>query len=131
MTTYTAIGTDDSINTCDCCGKSNLKSTVIMQSSDGEILHYGSVCAQRNTGKTSKVIKQEITKVHNDKVEAARKEMLSSFEYKNCANRMNEAYASKITPGKPFREFCREASDVSDAKRKEIANKYNLNVYEF
>lgn len=49
-----AIGIDDSVNVCECCGKSNLKSTVVMQCDDGGILHYGSVCASRNSGKPSK-----------------------------------------------------------------------------
>lgn len=47
------LGTDDSINTCDCCGKSSLKHTVGLDF-DGEILHYGVVCAGRALGSKTK-----------------------------------------------------------------------------
>lgn len=60
-TTLRAIGTDDSVNTCDCCGKKNLKYTVVMVSTDGETLHYGSTCAARNSGKAQKQIRAEIS----------------------------------------------------------------------
>jgi hypothetical protein len=51
----------DEIDTCDCCGRTDLKATVAMQLNDGGgILHYGRTCAARNSGKTSKQIKQEV-----------------------------------------------------------------------
>lgn len=57
---YTAICTDDSITTCDCCGRTNLKATVLMQSDLGDLVHFGRTCAARNTGKTSQQITKEI-----------------------------------------------------------------------
>lgn len=57
---YTAICTDDSITACECCGRTNLKSTVLMQSDLGELVHFGRTCAARNTGKTSQQITKEI-----------------------------------------------------------------------
>lgn len=50
----------DEIDTCDCCGRADLKATVAMQLSGGGILHYGRTCAARNSGKTSQQIKQEV-----------------------------------------------------------------------
>jgi hypothetical protein len=50
----------DEINTCDCCGRTELKATVAMQLSDGGILHYGRTCAARNSGKTSQQLTKEI-----------------------------------------------------------------------
>jgi hypothetical protein len=50
----------DEINTCDCCGRTDLKATVAMQLSDGGILHYGRTCAARNSGKTSQQITKEV-----------------------------------------------------------------------
>ena len=55
-----ALYLDDSITTCDCCGRTNLKATVAMQLSDGGILHYGRTCAARNSGKSSQQITKEI-----------------------------------------------------------------------
>jgi hypothetical protein len=50
----------DEINTCECCGRTNLKATVAMQLSDGGILHYGRTCAARNSGKTGQQVTKEI-----------------------------------------------------------------------
>jgi hypothetical protein len=50
----------DEIDTCDCCGRTDLKATVAMKLSDGGILHYGRTCAARNSGKTTKQIRQEV-----------------------------------------------------------------------
>jgi hypothetical protein len=50
----------DEIDTCDCCGRTDLKATVAMQLSDGGILHYGRTCAARNSGKTSQQITTEV-----------------------------------------------------------------------
>lgn len=57
---YTAICTDDSITTCECCGRTNLKATVLMQSDLGELVHFGRTCAARNSGKSSQQITKEI-----------------------------------------------------------------------
>ena len=50
----------DEVDTCDCCGRTELKATVAMQLSDGGILHYGRTCAARNSGKTSQQVTKEI-----------------------------------------------------------------------
>jgi hypothetical protein len=53
---YTVAGISDEHNTCDCCGKSNLKSTVVLLDLDsGEFVFFGCVCASRNTGKRGRV----------------------------------------------------------------------------
>lgn len=47
-TTYKILGIDDSINSCDCCGKQGLQKTVaILNLETGEIGHFGSTCAMR------------------------------------------------------------------------------------
>lgn len=43
----------DSVKSCDCCGKSNLKKTAELNI-DGEIVHYGVNCAARALGFTNK-----------------------------------------------------------------------------
>jgi hypothetical protein len=55
-----ALYLDDSITTCDCCGRTELKATVAMQLDCGGILHYGRICAARNSGKTSQQVTKEI-----------------------------------------------------------------------
>lgn len=58
--TMKALYVTDEIDTCDCCGRTDLKATVAMQLSDGGILHYGRTCAARNSGKTSQQITKEV-----------------------------------------------------------------------
>lgn len=43
------LGTDDSVNTCECCGKSPLKHTVALDF-DGGVRFYGVICAGRALG---------------------------------------------------------------------------------
>jgi len=44
-------GYTDEITVCDCCGKRNLKGTFGVETDDGQILHYGSVCVNKVYGK--------------------------------------------------------------------------------
>ena len=56
-------GTTGDITTCDCCGKSDLKSTVIIVGLDeggtetGDLRHYGSTCAAKALGIAHKAVK--------------------------------------------------------------------------
>lgn len=40
------LGITDEITGCDCCGKTNLKRTVVLDI-DGEVVHYGCDCASK------------------------------------------------------------------------------------
>lgn len=126
-----ALGTDDSITTCDCCGKSNLKHTVIIELDDGEIVHYGSVCATRNTGKASKVINSEIRAELARKVNAARAEYMASPEYR--AERARFAERDRVNSrmlGRDAMEFVRDACAAADVARAAIAAKFGLSTYQ-
>ena len=57
---YTALYLDDSVTSCECCGRKNLKATVLMRSDLGELIHFGQVCAARNSGKTRQQVTKEI-----------------------------------------------------------------------
>lgn len=60
-TTLTAKHIDDSVHTCDCCGRQGLKCTVLMVDTDtGAELNFGRTCAARNSGKTSSQITKEL-----------------------------------------------------------------------
>lgn len=41
------LGSNDEQTTCDCCGKSDLKKTVIIELDSGEIVRYGADCAAK------------------------------------------------------------------------------------
>lgn len=41
------LGINDDVTTCECCGKSNLKKTVVLELDGGGEVHYGTDCASR------------------------------------------------------------------------------------
>lgn len=60
---FKIIGFTDSVNDCDCCGKTGLKGAYCIQI-EGNEFYYGSVCAQKHTGVSEKVIKSEVKKIN-------------------------------------------------------------------
>jgi hypothetical protein len=40
------LGINDDVTTCECCGKSGLKCTIVLTNDEGEV-HYGRDCAAR------------------------------------------------------------------------------------
>jgi len=125
---FKILGTDDAVNTCDCCGKSNLKSTVIVDV-DGEVLHYGSVCATRHTKLTAREIKTAIQSEQDGRVMAAQKEFKASAEHIAHAAAINRAHALKIRPGVVFMDYCRAEYDAASGKARQIAARYNVEVF--
>lgn len=56
---YKFLGTTDENTTCDCCGKKNLKKTIVLENEFGNIVYFGSDCASQaitGTKKSQKVI---------------------------------------------------------------------------
>lgn len=122
-----ALGTDDSITTCDCCGRANLKFTVTIQLDDGEQVHYGQVCAARNTGKTPKVIRAEIateTKRIRDAAAAEFKASPEHLAYEAKLAKRNRDRAGLI--GRAAFDFVASESIAADAARVRIAAKFGL-----
>lgn len=126
-----ALGTDDSITNCDCCGKSGLKFTVIIELDNGEIAHYGQVCAGRNTGKTRPQISSEIKAHEAAKKAAAQAEwMVHPARIAERARfQERDEYARRTgirMVGLIAMEFVQEAADAADAARKLIAAKHGV-----
>ena len=122
-----ALGTDDSITNCDCCGKYGLKFTVIIELDCGDIAHYGQVCARRNTGKVQKQITSEIKAHEAVQLAAARAEFFSSSEY--LAERARFAIRPRNMVGPDAMEFVREACEAADQMRRIISAKYGTPFY--
>lgn len=129
-----ALGTDDGITTCDCCGKSGLKFTVAIEMDDGEVVHYGQVCARRNTGKDQRTIASEM-KAHKDAQRAAaRREFFACDAY--LAERSRYAERDSLPFGDARRlgiaasEFVRDASDAADHACAEIARRYGVSTWD-
>lgn len=51
------LGINDEQTVCDCCGKTNLKKTVVMDV-DGAVVRYGVNCAARTLKQTGKAIER-------------------------------------------------------------------------
>jgi hypothetical protein len=128
MNSIEILGTDDAVNTCDCCGKSNLKFTVAV-SVNGEIMHYGSVCATKHTGKTSKQIKVDITDRHASMIRAAKDELRCRPEVAEAVLAKDVARKAGLV-GVAFLRTCKEANDAERKVQQEIAEKYNLRFSE-
>ena len=124
-----AVGIDDSVTTCDCCGKSGLKFTVVMQMETGDIAHYGQVCASRNTGKTRPVINAEIKAEYDRRRQAAAAELKASQEYVALTAKLMQRPRTLLGPAAA--DFIRRESDAELAKRREIAAKHGIRPYEF
>lgn len=73
----TALFLDDSVNTCECCGRTELKATVAMLLDCGSMVHFGQICAARNTGKTRKQVTTEIKAERDAAFGRAQNELLT------------------------------------------------------
>jgi len=62
-TTFKIIGFTDSVNECDCCGKTELKGTYCMESENGDEFYFGSVCGARAAGITTKTLSSTVKEI--------------------------------------------------------------------
>lgn len=123
------LGITDQINTCDCCGKTDLKCTVAFQKEDLTIVYYGRICAQHWSGKSQKDINKEFKTIKEKASYEADATLRSDpcyLEYEAILNRLNSEkveFRFRMTTLRPF-------SEKLDARRKEIvaaiATKYFL-----
>lgn len=61
------LGSTDDVTSCDCCGRTDLKSTVAL-SFDGDVtVYYGVVCAAKALGRDPKYVRQETRKADNER----------------------------------------------------------------
>lgn len=130
MPTYTTLAIVDDVNACDCCGKTGLKSTVRMERDDGEILHFGSVCATRHSGRDARAIKDEAAAAAAAKLDAATLEFKASPAYLARQARIAEAHRQKLQPGRVFHEFVREACAAARLVEAEIAARHGIQLHQ-
>lgn len=130
MATYITLAIVDDVNTCDCCGKSNLKSTVAMERDDGEVLYFGSVCATRHSGRESKAIRSEANAAHKANVKTATIRFRHSNEAITYSIKLAEANRLGIRSGSAFAAHVRDAGAAADDKRRELAKQFRVQSYE-
>ena len=119
-----AIGTTEAVTTCDCCGKTDLKLTVIMLLETGQRVNYGTTCAGRNTGKSKREIRDE-SQAWLDEAQAK-----AQTEFKASPEAAAEREAFNTRPhdliGPAAAAWVRPASAAADAVRKLIAAKHGI-----
>jgi alkylated DNA nucleotide flippase Atl1 len=129
-----AIGTDDSVTTCDCCGRTGLKFTVVIQLDQGEVAHYGQVCAIRNTGKDRRTLGNEVNAYRQSQLSTARREYRSHPAYRAEVARLAERDAlpwnDPRRTGAKAADFVRSARQAADKASAEIAARFNLRAWE-
>ena len=119
-----AIGTTDEVNTCDCCGKTDLMLTVIIRLDNGEIVNYGTTCAGNNTGKAKRQILTEIADHAADMLRQAQAEFATTPEA--AAERAAFDSRPRELVGPAAAEWVRAACDAADEARKRIALKFGI-----
>ena len=130
---FIVLGSTDEVNTCDCCGKSNLKATWAVEMIDapeGGVLYYGSTCVTRNTGKTMKEIRSEVEAAHKAKIDSARAEFAAHPANLAHKAKMEEGYRLKLQPGKEFLAFHRAEMLEANKVKAAIADKHGIAVYQ-
>lgn len=70
LSNVTFLGTSDEVNTCDCCGRKDLKSTVALETEEGQTVFFGVVCAANALKRTAKEVKSEAKKADEAKRQA-------------------------------------------------------------
>lgn len=88
---FRAIGLTDDVTTCECCGKQNLKRTVMMLQLDADgngidVFYFGTTCAERNTRKSKSRIEREIIEEKNRR------------EQEEEAERCRQRWAQEMVP---------------------------------
>lgn len=128
MTSFKILGYDDSVNECDCCGKSNLKMTVVVEV-NGEVMHYGCVCATRHTGLKSGEIKNAIASEKERKVKLA----CEAFKTNGIAKEYHlesEKHQKNGLIGRAFHDVMTDVRTKRDNIIKDIAKQFGVEVHE-
>lgn len=126
---FTVLGTTDEVTSCDCCGKSGLKSTfAVMLHETDEVVHYGSTCVTRNTGIKNPT---KAAESHREslKKDAAQK-LRWSAEYRAYEAKLAFRVHLKLTPGKESMEYVRAEYTAKQERVRAIAAEFGLEPWE-
>ena len=100
---YTFIGTTDEVTTCGCCGRSDLKGTIVLQAVDGgEFVFFGSTCGAKAQGWTVKDFNAAAKKADD-----TRKAEINAFAFNHPLTAVINAEitaANDHTPRMPYAE---------------------------
>jgi hypothetical protein len=122
---YTFIGTTDERTTCDCCGRSDLKKTVVLKDVEGDFVFFGSVCGARALGWAVKDFNGAAKKADDDAKRARReREQRITFAIQRHPDVIAAAALIPMAgSGKSFAErlpFIQARIEIESRVRKEI-----------
>lgn len=129
MPTYKTLAIVDDVHNCDCCGKANLKTTVAMERDDGEVFHFGSVCATRHAGRVARVIRQEAADARQARKAAASPAIKSHPSFSAYQRKLAEARSLGLV-GREFADFCRIEREAQSAYQSQVTKELSLEFYE-
>jgi hypothetical protein len=104
-TIYRNLGFTDEVTSCDCCGKTDLKGTYVIENlQTGDIMYFGCVCAAKRMQWSKKEFTTRYKTEEKEQNDAARKEYRESLEMQNYNNWVNglpdtatdEGYAKRM-----------------------------------
>jgi hypothetical protein len=106
------IGFTDSVNECDCCGKTELKGTYCIEL-DGVELYYGSVCAFKSHGLTIDEQK-EMKKSFNAKLKNENKLNAMELEHNGTEHSLVKMFDFVIKKGLDLASFLTKYGKIVD-----------------
>lgn len=125
QTKFKVLGNTDEITTCDCCGKTGLKSTWAVELTEtGEIVYYGSVCVTRNTG--IKNPQSAANAYEREQIKAAQLKFRQSAEHRALEAKYALRSSMKMLPGLEAMKFVGAEVKAANAKATEIVAEFGL-----
>ena len=117
-----AVTFTDSVTTCDCCGRSELKGTYLVVDESNEY-YYGSTCVKRNL----KITASELTIQLNKSLKERKQNAYNEFTYSELNTKYDEARKVNYEYGDDYYyNVIKPISTLVNNLRKEILEKYNL-----
>jgi hypothetical protein len=132
---YKVLGFTESVTSCDCCGKQDLKGTYAMEHIEsGEISYFGCVCAGKHQGYSKKEFTTEAKIKMSEIVKIAQSELNSTYEFEMFTQQWDihtkTEWASHDLLIHNLKNVLWPVKDIFDSKKQQIAQKYFLKTYQ-
>ncbi len=126
---YKILGYTEHVTECDCCGRTDLKGTIALESNGGDINYFGTTCGAKIANYTVKVFKEHISEEYKNNLKKASVEYRSSAEHANYEAYINSSneILETLDDYELRKSIIVERIRFGDAlrlKRQEIATKY-------
>lgn len=109
-------GITDEVNTCECCGRTNLKSTVVLEINES-VVHFGSLCAALAMGRRNRSDVERLAVKAQAEVDRAKeiREFYTAFLADD--SRLMRAFESSIDGRSGLMSFAQFIEKIRDDAR--------------